>query len=411
MALGVADSDDAEELQPQFFITLDDAPYLDGKHVCFGTVSGPTIFNALRIGRTEADESTHQPVDMGSAHRIKSVKLVENPIHQGLTPHPNPPWRVNPKTQDAGQPKKQKKKRKGKFDTNVLSFGSEFEGEDAISINAIKGMQSSHDVVESRVLSKEVGQKVKRAVLNDDDDSEEKRSIKKRRMDLGDNDDVSSVPKSSSNPSFHYSSRMHQRADESKGEAERHEKQSKEYSRKDNGKAPKEATKKSVSLVEARRLKYAMAKKSKKEREEETLNKLFTFRSTVQKKVEERKSARTQGSGLPKQDDSLAARMARRAQKADVSPAVEEDQAPTYHGQVLESDEDDDNVEKDGDSRSKWLATAFKCKRHVDHDSRNLGGDGRSADDYKVIDSKAEGRRHKKRSKHHKGSKHRHQGL
>jgi len=39
MALGVKDTDDAEDLQPQFFITLDEAPYLDGKHVGKSTSS------------------------------------------------------------------------------------------------------------------------------------------------------------------------------------------------------------------------------------------------------------------------------------------------------------------------------------------------------------------------------------
>eukprot|EP00536_Pseudo-nitzschia_multiseries_P006269 jgi/Psemu1/117020/gw1.130.39.1 len=50
------DDDDpsiAARLQPQFFITLDEASHLDGKHVCFGGITGPTIFNALRIGRTD----------------------------------------------------------------------------------------------------------------------------------------------------------------------------------------------------------------------------------------------------------------------------------------------------------------------------------------------------------------------
>ncbi|EEC51413.1 predicted protein, partial [Phaeodactylum tricornutum CCAP 1055/1] len=57
MALNLDDDHDRNngDLQPQFFVTLDEAPYLDGKHVLFGTISGPTIFNAIRIGGVEVD--------------------------------------------------------------------------------------------------------------------------------------------------------------------------------------------------------------------------------------------------------------------------------------------------------------------------------------------------------------------
>ena len=60
MAMGIEDSEDDEEdstvanLQPQFFITLDEASHLDGKHVCFGGISGPTMFNAIRIGQIDS---------------------------------------------------------------------------------------------------------------------------------------------------------------------------------------------------------------------------------------------------------------------------------------------------------------------------------------------------------------------
>jgi hypothetical protein len=72
---------------------------------------------------------------------------------------------------------------------------------------------------------------------------------------------------------------------------------------------------------------------------------------------------------------------------------------PTHYGQVLDtSDLEDDDVQ--------WLGTAFQCRKHIDHDS-HLGGDGRNADDYKVIDSKRGGDKHK--SRHHKESKKKHE--
>lgn len=407
MALGVDDKADVEDLQPQFFISLEEAPFLDGKHVVFGSVTGPTIFNAVRVGRTETDEATHQPMDLPNATRIKNVKIVENPLHQGLTPHPNPPWRVKQKTSDATKPKK-KKKRKGKFDTNVLSFGQEFEEEETMPRKTKKGIQSSHDVIQSKVLSKQVDKQVQGAIH--DDSSEvppEKQPSKKSRIEKTSESNTNTL-------SVEYSAPKERKARHS-GVSDT---QNASQSKKSNGnkeKAPKEKSSTPASkssLVESRRLKYTKGKKSKKEREEETLNKLMAFRSTVQKTVEDRKSSAIGSSQASKQDDSLASRMARRAEKANgKGDSVEDSQAPTYRGQILDSDDDDTNGNKKAHgNRSEWLGTAFKCKRHVDHDSRDLGGDGRKTDDYELIDSKKGGRhrRDEKGRKHHRSSTRRH---
>ena len=50
-----SNDDENGMLRYQFFVTLDEAPFLDSKHVVFGTVVGSTMFNALRLGRTDAD--------------------------------------------------------------------------------------------------------------------------------------------------------------------------------------------------------------------------------------------------------------------------------------------------------------------------------------------------------------------
>ena len=73
------------------------------------------------------------------------------------------------------------------------------------------------------------------------------------------------------------------------------------------------------------------------------------------------------------------------------------EQAISYHGQVLEKENDDD-------VDSNWMKTKFKCRKHMDHDAK-LGGDGRSAmDDYEVVDQKPKDRHERKRHKkqHHK---------
>ena len=60
----------------QFFITLDNTDYLNGKHTIFGKVTGNTVFNVLKMGEldTDADDRPlYPPV-------IKSVTIVNNPF-------------------------------------------------------------------------------------------------------------------------------------------------------------------------------------------------------------------------------------------------------------------------------------------------------------------------------------------
>ena len=68
-------------LARQFFITLDEAPFLNAKHVVFGTVTGATIFNAMRIGKTDtADSESGMPADLENAPVIKSIKVDFHPF-------------------------------------------------------------------------------------------------------------------------------------------------------------------------------------------------------------------------------------------------------------------------------------------------------------------------------------------
>eukprot|EP01054_Gregarina_sp_Poly1_P004964 Gregarina_sp_Poly_1__4963@NODE_262_length_10455_cov_153_948017_g229_i0_p3_GENE_NODE_262_length_10455_cov_153_948017_g229_i0NODE_262_length_10455_cov_153_948017_g229_i0_p3_ORF_typecomplete_len474_score76_06Pro_isomerase/PF00160_21/3_3e42MNNL/PF07657_13/0_078_NODE_262_length_10455_cov_153_948017_g229_i0131434 len=60
----------------QFFITLDRADGLNGKHTLFGKVTGPTIWNLARIGELETD-SNDRPLE---CCRIVSCDVVWNPF-------------------------------------------------------------------------------------------------------------------------------------------------------------------------------------------------------------------------------------------------------------------------------------------------------------------------------------------
>ena len=392
MALGVSDDDDPE-LQPQFFITLDEAPYLDGKHVLFGTITGPTMFNALRIGRTETDESTHQPVDLQDAPRIVSIKIVENPMFEDLTSQTHVPWKKT-----AAEPqKKKKKKRKGKKDFNVLSFGNELDDEDVDA-----GMKSSHDVIVSEVLSKQIDDEVKDAVVTQgatakpptakhhkpDKEKATRQSPPARKVERDDVGEAAHAEKPATEPVKPKKKDSHppQRQPE-----------------------PAKVTKTSVaskgqSAMEARLAKYKrkMSSTDKKKREEDTMSKLLAFQGKVRKQVSDTRSQKDENGGP--EDRSLAARMARKHQaEQEHSQAIAE--APTYHGQVLDNSDDENDQRKDS-----WLSTKFKCRKHMDHSSRDgddLAADGRTADEYAVLDSKGDHEhRHRKRHEHHSSRRH-----
>ena len=129
--------------------------------------------------------------------------------------------------------------------------------------------------------------------------------------------------------------------------------------------------------------------------------KLFAFKS----KVVETKGSKgdgESGSKAKKQpaDDSLAARMAKRARRDEDEEELRsrEKEAfasmPGYSGQV----DNDDGGADAGD----WMGVKFKCKKHIDQKGRSaaldkidtdeMGGDGRRMDDYVVLDEKRSGK-------------------
>jgi len=177
-ALGLDDTNDddnddnnssLDRLQPQFFITLGEASHLDGKHIIFGGCTGPTIFNALRIGRIDVinnnddDIRNFQPRLLSEAPRILRTKIVHLDISLPvLVPTIQQyllPWKSttataagNPnqiKNGKANRNKKKKKVRKGIKNKNLLSFGDDEESNEEYDDNDNNNpkIQSSHDVL------------------------------------------------------------------------------------------------------------------------------------------------------------------------------------------------------------------------------------------------------------------------
>eukprot|EP00980_Cylindrotheca_fusiformis_P028347 scaffold22592_cov129-Cylindrotheca_fusiformis.AAC.33 len=348
MALEASDNDDSALLQPQFFITLDEASFLDGKHVVFGTISGPTIFNCLRIGKTDVDEETNQPTELSEAPRIERVKIMENEVHTDIVPTEEVPW-MNSYKKDAT---KKKKKRKGVKNVNVLSFGDEFETESSGGT----GIKSSHDLIESKTLVREVDEGVKQASALDDMPAV--LSTKRRREK--DSKEQTNVPKAQ-NEQLGSMVPIGKATKGLPGKVTPLSGMDPIPDSEDTGgahgiNAPEKAEKK-MSLVAARRAKYAKgASKSKRKREEDTLAKLQLFQTKVVK-----------NSGEDEKGVNA---------KYDLG----------YQG-----------LEDGDDGSGNWLKTKFRCRKHMDIDAK-LGGDGRNAmEDYEIVDGKGSNKHYKSR--------------
>jgi len=438
-------------LARQFFITMDEAPYLQSKYVIFGTVTGDTIFNALRINRTnEGAQSTGgnsnnndnsgnegQVPDLQNAPKIQSIRIISHLFHDlNMTKGTLIPWNsmnklgagfIGLKKGQVSDVKKRRKKRKGKKDLNVLSFGAEMEDGDDF------GMQSSHDVLQSHNSSNNNGNK--KGKLDDHDNNasmtrpqitqtsqqQQQQQLKTNEMKHSPKIDTGHEHNDSTNNSTNDTDiDTHHKGDEAVTTKSSSHESSSSYKQKststsisdsninnrnsnNNNKKPK------LSAIEARKLKYltksttrtGIAKetyyKQSKQRDEKTMNKLLEFKSKMFQIKQRSDTTSSTAAAVGEVDNSLASRMARREQQQQQqqTKSNQSSSVPVYSGQILD-DDDDDGHDQLLEEKS-WLKHRFKCKRHVDHESKDLalGGDGRNAmEEYEVIDYQKGGREH-----------------
>lgn len=420
-------AEDTAMLRYQFFVTLDEAPFLDAKHVIFGTVAGSTMFNALRIGRTDADDQTGIPVDLEDAPpRIKSVKIDYHPFEDlVVTAEKKIPFK---KTVDGNIGKggangeqsaveKRRKKRKQVRNLNILSFGDEERDYDAITSSATTSMKSSHDILagESNFLSSKVDADVEKRSKKKDEKVKSKESSAKAVSIAHQNVEEKIIDRTETNDKQHAAEDRSQTcpADDAtrnkEGEGKMIDNDMKEDEERPS-KRSKTSKSKKISEVEARRSKYTKTKGKKgRQREDDTMAKLLAFKTKVlEVKGNKTDNGTTQSSN---NDDSLAARMAKRVKQNEdeQEKRSKEEEAfismPGYSGQV---NDDQDYI------GGNWMSSKFKCKQHADNKTRTLdkignsqdevGGDGRMMDDYVVLDDKTRGR---EKNVHHKKHRHR----
>ena len=454
--------EEREMLRYQFFVTLDEAPFLDARHVVFGTVAGATVFNALRIGRTDADERTGVPTDaIDAPPRIRGVRVDYHPFgDMVVTADGGVPWKKGggaaAASGDGGEDargqsemERRRKKRKGKRDLNVLSFGDEERDYEEIVAgdNIRRGGSTSR--------SRDIPFGESQLPSSKDDAREGKRRKSKDKTE--ENDLEIDVNCSLSGREHKSSSEMESLSYVSDAQAKEHPNKLK-AGRENGGVTPevgklepktecgnakedrnvassKSSSSRGMGAVEARRTKYlksgigSSAMKSERlKREGETMARLFAFKNKVLETKGSGKDGIGNGGGGKKVaatvDDSLASRMAKRVKQTEDEELrlMREEEAlaamPGYSGRVNRDDGGEDS--DDGSAHAKdWMGTTFKCKRHMDQDSRmtaldridadDMGGDGRRMDDYVVLDEKRRGKGGRNgHDKHRNGGEHGH---
>lgn len=156
---------DEKTNESQFFLTLDAAPELQGKHTLMGKVEGKGIYTLMELAEgvelVEGDRPRY-------AIRLKEVRVVENPFDD-LKPRVTKQQRkeeerLRREEEEKRKEEDEKRKRgKAKKNTALLSFGAEEDGEEMV----LKGPKSSHDLLQDQRLSKDTiaakGKKVRRS--------------------------------------------------------------------------------------------------------------------------------------------------------------------------------------------------------------------------------------------------------
>ncbi|GJE93272.1 cyclophilin-like protein [Phanerochaete sordida] len=111
----------------QFFITLDRADELHGKHTLFGRVIGDTIYNVVKIGGMEVDEN-ERPL---YPPKIKTIRIVDNPFPDIIPRITAEEKRAQQRAREQAQREREEEQRRrgAKKDVKLLSFGAD-EGEE-----------------------------------------------------------------------------------------------------------------------------------------------------------------------------------------------------------------------------------------------------------------------------------------
>ncbi|KAJ8516888.1 hypothetical protein ONZ45_g5862 [Pleurotus djamor] len=126
--VAMANSGSKNTNDSQFFITLDKADELHGKHTLFGRVIGDTIFNVMKIGEMEIGEN-ERPV---YPPKIKTIRIIDNPFDDIVPRITAAEKRAQQRArEDAQREREEAERRKGaKKNTKLLSFGGDEDADE-----------------------------------------------------------------------------------------------------------------------------------------------------------------------------------------------------------------------------------------------------------------------------------------
>ncbi|CCM06282.1 uncharacterized protein FIBRA_08533 [Fibroporia radiculosa] len=121
--VAVANNGTKNSNDSQFFITLDRADELHGKHTLFGRVLGDTFFNVLKIGEMELDDH-ERPL---YPPKIKTIRIVDNPFDDIVPRITAEEKRAQKRARENAQREREEEKlrRGAKKNVKLLSFGVE----------------------------------------------------------------------------------------------------------------------------------------------------------------------------------------------------------------------------------------------------------------------------------------------
>ncbi|KAH0582490.1 hypothetical protein H2248_010434 [Termitomyces sp. 'cryptogamus'] len=130
--VGMANNGTRHSNDSQFFITLDRADELHGKHTLFGRVMGDTLFNVLKIGEMEIDKDG-RPV---YPPKIKTIRILDNPFDNIVPRITAAEKRAQQRAREEAQrEREEQERRKGaKKNIKLLSFGAYEGGEEEESV-------------------------------------------------------------------------------------------------------------------------------------------------------------------------------------------------------------------------------------------------------------------------------------
>ncbi|KAK6989768.1 peptidyl-prolyl cis-trans isomerase CWC27 [Biomphalaria glabrata] len=131
----------------QFFFTMNQTPELQNKHTIFGKVTGPTLFNMLKLQDVEVDD-TERPTFPPTIIR---TEILSNPFDDIV------PRMIKRNKKEKEEDKKVKSQSKATKNFSLLSFGEEAEEDEEQTYKVVKKFsgksKSSHDLTDDPLLS------------------------------------------------------------------------------------------------------------------------------------------------------------------------------------------------------------------------------------------------------------------